>query len=90
MAKNPNKTTITKKHATASSKAKTEAGSAMKNTDKPGKTVLGSSLSQRSDTSVRAVKRDAENGRFVEKANKHMENAWGKIYAKREKGGKAA
>jgi hypothetical protein len=40
----------------------------------------------KSNGSGKTVSRDAETGRFVEKANDHMERAWGKIY---ERSGKA-
>jgi hypothetical protein len=41
-------------------------------------------------TSKRIVRRDVEADRFVETANEQMERVWGKIYARRDKSGKAA
>lgn len=35
----------------------------------------------------KTVSRDSECGRFVEKANDHMERAWGKIYDRSAKAG---
>lgn len=36
-------------------------------------------------TDKRYVRRDAKVGRFVERANEHMEKAWGKIYERSER-----
>jgi hypothetical protein len=41
----------------------------------------------KSNGAGRTVSRDAESGRFVEKANGHMERAWGKIYDRSGKAG---
>jgi hypothetical protein len=41
----------------------------------------------KSNGARRTVSRDAETGRFVEKANDHMERAWGKIYDRSGKAG---
>ena len=38
-------------------------------------------------TDKRYVRRDAKTGRFVERANEHMERAWGKIYDRSERTG---
>ena len=38
-------------------------------------------------TDKRYVRRDAATGSFVEKANDHMERAWGKIYERTGKAG---
>jgi hypothetical protein len=35
----------------------------------------------------RYVRRDSKTGRFVERANEHMERAWGKIYDRSERTG---
>lgn len=41
----------------------------------------------KSNGTGKMVSRDAEAGRFVEKANDHMERAWGKIYDRSGKAG---
>jgi hypothetical protein len=38
-------------------------------------------------TDKRYVRRDAKAGQFVERANEHMERAWGKIYDRSERTG---
>lgn len=39
-------------------------------------------LAPKSNGAGKTVARDAETGRFVEKANVHMERAWAKIYGR--------
>jgi hypothetical protein len=41
----------------------------------------------KSNGTGKTASRDAESGRFVEKANGHMERAWGKIYDRSAKAG---
>ena len=36
---------------------------------------------------LKIASRDAESGRLIEKANKHMERAWEKIYNRSEEAG---
>ncbi len=89
------KATTTKKPEAHSAKAKTATGAANKSTKKSVKTNAASALSQRQKTHVeantdRSVRHDAKTDRLVGQANKHMERAWGKIYAQHAKDGKAA
>jgi hypothetical protein len=73
---------VTKKTSTAKKQANGKA--------KPARASSSKSLKQIDKGSdKRYVQRD-ETGRFVEKANEHMERAWGKIYARREKARKVA
>ncbi|HEV7889445.1 MAG TPA: hypothetical protein VGP08_02345 [Pyrinomonadaceae bacterium] len=41
---------------------------------------LAAERAPKSNGAGKTVSRDAESGRFVEKANDHMERAWEKIY----------
>ena len=98
-------TTISKKEATkksgrknGTSAASSRLGQASKKKTKGGETTAARSV--RSDMTVhtvrgegnadRSIRRDAKAGQLVDKANEHMERAWGKIYAHRNKDGKAA
>ena len=66
------------------STAKGVSGSALSNGSK--KKISGERTSVVTGTDKRYVRRDAQ-GRFVEKANVHMERAWGKIYDRSGKAG---
>lgn len=68
------------KKSTASNKqsAKRTHGSVLSNGTKT-KNAQGRGLSG-TVTDKRYVRRDSKMGQFVERANAHMERAWGKIY----------
>lgn len=73
------------KKSTASNKqsAKRTHGSALSNGSKT-KNAQGHELTS---TDKRYVRRDSKTGQFVERANAHMERAWGKIYDRSERTG---
>lgn len=72
------------KKSTTSNKqsAKRSHGSALSNGSKT-KSAHGRELID-AGTDKRYVRRDSKTGQFVEKANKHMERAWDKIYDRSE------
>lgn len=72
------------KKSTATNKqtAKGDQASALSNGSKK-QGVRGRELLD-TGTDKRYVRRDAKVGRFVERANEHMEKAWGKIYDRSE------
>lgn len=82
-------TTISKKQPTKAAKGKTAA---------PKTKDAGRTQATNSGTKKRPVRRDEQGrfkecdarGRLVEKANEHMERAWGKIYEGRAKNRQAA
>lgn len=75
------------KKSTASNKqsAKRTHGSALSNGSKT-KNAQGRGLTN-TGTDKRYVRRDSKTGQFVERANAHMERAWGKIYDRSERTG---
>jgi hypothetical protein len=83
------KTTGRKQRAqSAPSKNVDGSGEVSARDHKGQKTRADQSLSQAD--SNKSVRRDAATGNFVDAANKHMERAWGKVYAGSRKNRKVA